>query len=165
MGILNALRLPDDLTTELDGKPDRHLAVVACMDARMDVYRILGLEVGDANVIRNAGGVITDDVIRSLTVSQWELETSVIVLIHHTKCGMLGFKEPEFRARLAEHAGARPEWSADGFDDVERDVRESIRRIELNPFLKHKHRVLGYVYDVDTRELRFVARSQELQAA
>ncbi|GAA4446764.1 beta-class carbonic anhydrase [Actinokineospora soli] len=165
MGILDVLDLPDDLTTELDGKPDRHLAVVACMDARMDVYRILDLEVGEANVIRNAGGVITDDVIRSLTVSQWELETSIIVLVHHTKCGMLRFPEAEFRERLAEHAGARPEWSADGFDDVERDVRESIRRIELNPFLKHKHCVLGYVYDVDTGERRFVARSKVLEAA
>ncbi|MGW5051779.1 beta-class carbonic anhydrase [Actinokineospora sp. NPDC004072] len=162
MTIMNALApgFPADLA-EHGGVPDRHLAVVACMDARMDIYRILGLEAGDAHVIRNAGGVVTADVIRSLVISQRVLETRYIVLVHHTRCGMLHFPEARFRADLAQEVRMRPEWSADGFDDVDADVRESIRRIEVNPFLPHKEHVLGYVYDVDTEQLRLVARSAQ----
>jgi carbonic anhydrase len=139
----------------MSAEPGRKLAVVACMDTRLNPYEVLGLSAGDAHIIRNAGGVVTDDVIRSLTISQRVLGTEEIVLVHHTKCGMLGFDEEGFRARLQDDVGQRPPWSAEGFPDLEADVRQSIERIRSSPFLAHKA-VRGYVWDVDTGELREV---------
>src|SRR6058998_2067884 len=115
--------------------PSKHVAVVACMDARLDVYRILGLGDGEAHVIRNAGGVITDDEIRSLAISQRLLGTEEVMLIHHTDCGMLTFDDDEFRRTVQEQTGIKPEWAAETFADVEEDVRQSIRRIEASPFI------------------------------
>ena len=137
--------------------PAEHLAVVACMDARLDVYRILGLTAGKAHVIRNAGGVITDDVIRSLTISQRLLGTSEIILIHHTDCGMLTFSDDEFRAAVAEDTGIRPPWAPEAFTDLDEDVRQSLRRIQANPFVPHKGSVRGFVFDVASGELHEVA--------
>ena len=135
--------------------PSKQVAVVACMDARLDVYRILGLGAGEAHVIRNAGGVITDDEIRSLAISQRLLGTREIILIHHTDCGMLTFTDDEFRSRLQEETGIRPEWAVEAFSDLDQDVRQSIRRIEASPFIPRKN-VRGFVYDVATGALREV---------
>ncbi|MFS8104959.1 carbonic anhydrase [Lentzea alba] len=154
MPIMEQLHALGGVPAEQSAEPDRKLAIVACMDARMDVYSILGLEAGDAHVIRNAGGVITDDVIRSLVVSQRKLGTRYILLLHHTKCGMAGFDEVKFRAELVKAAGFRPEWSADGFDDVDDDVHQSVARIRANPFIPFKGWIGGFVYDVDTGEVR-----------
>ncbi|MGH3862379.1 beta-class carbonic anhydrase [Actinokineospora sp.] len=164
MTIMETLVSYGALSAERSGEPDRRLAVIACMDARMDIYRILDLDVGDAHVIRNAGGVVTDDVIRSLVISQLYLETCYIVLVHHTKCGMYKFDEAAMRLDLERSAGFRPEWSTDGFDDVEEDVRQSIARIEANPFVPHKADIFGFVFDVDTRGLKFIARSRNHHA-
>src|ERR687883_499902 len=122
---------------ELPLPPARGVAVVACMDARLDVHKILGLEEGDAHVIRNAGGVITDDEIRSLTISQRLLGTREIILIHHTDCGMLAFTDDAFRAQVAADTGIRPPWAAEAFDDVEADVRQSLARIKASPFIPY----------------------------
>ncbi|SHG79556.1 beta-class carbonic anhydrase [Streptoalloteichus hindustanus] len=153
---LAALGAP--LAEESNGVPDLELSVVACMDARMDIYSILGIEVGDAHVIRNAGGVVTDDVIRSLAISQRELRTRVILLIHHTKCGMsaLWEKEAEFLSEIEQDVGFRPEWALETFGDAETDVRQLVLRIRANPFVPHKTRVLGAIYDVDTKTLHWV---------
>jgi carbonic anhydrase len=140
---------------ELPGRPARGVAVVACMDARMDVYRILGLAVGDAHVIRNAGGVVTDDTIRSLTISQHLLGTREIVLVHHTRCGMQGADEEAFLAQVEQACGARPDWPVRAFADAEEDVRESIRALRECPYLL-SYDVRGTVYDVDTGLLREV---------
>ena len=121
--------------------PAKGVAVVACMDARLDVHKILGLEEGDAHVIRNAGGVITDDEIRSLTISQRLLGTREIVLIHHTDCGMLTFSDEELRAQIHEEVGMKPHFSMESFSDLEEDVRQSIARIEHSPFIAHKDAV------------------------
>lgn len=129
-------------------RPARHLAVVACMDSRMDIFAMLGLEVGDAHVIRNAGGIVTDDVIRSLTLSQRALGTREIVLVHHTDCGLLGVSDDDFAAELEADTGAIPEWRAGGFEDAHADVTESIQRLVASPFLLHRDRVTGFVYDV-----------------
>ncbi len=137
--------------------PAKGLAVVACMDARLDVHKILGLEEGDAHVIRNAGGVITDDEIRSLTISQRLLGTREIVLIHHTDCGMLTFTDDELRQQIQEQAGIKPHFSMESFSDLEEDVRQSIARIEHSPFIPHKESVRGFVYEVETGRLREVA--------
>jgi carbonic anhydrase len=137
--------------------PAKKLAVVACMDARLNPYPILGLELGDAHVIRNAGGVITDDEIRSLAISQHLLGTEEIMLIHHTDCGMLTFNDQEFAERLEAETGTRPSWEARSFPDLEDDVRDSIRRITESPFIPRKDSVRGFVYDVHTGELREVA--------
>lgn len=134
-------------------RPARHLAVVACMDSRMDIFAMLGLEVGDAHVIRNAGGIVTDDVIRSLTLSQRALGTREIVLVHHTDCGLLGVSDDDFAAELKADTGAVPSWRAGGFEDAHADVAESIRRLVASPFLLHRDRVSGFVYDVDTGRL------------
>src|SRR5918999_26470 len=115
--------------------PSKKVAVVACMDARLVPTRVLGLNEGDAHVIRNAGGVVTDDTIRSLAISQHLLETEAIMLIHHTGCGMLGLSDEDFRRELEEEAGERPEWSPGGFADVEESVRDSMRRIRESPFI------------------------------
>jgi len=136
--------------------PARKTAVVACMDARIIVSRILGLEEGEAHVIRNAGGVVTDDTIRSLAISQRLLGTEEIILIHHTGCGMLTFTDDEFKAQIQQDTGIKPEWAAEAFDDLDGDVRQSIARVKASPFLPHKDRVRGFVYEVETGKLREV---------
>jgi carbonic anhydrase len=136
--------------------PARKLAVVACMDARLNPYGILGLSEGDAHVIRNAGGVITDDEIRSLAISQRLLGTEEIVLIHHTDCGMLTFGDDEFRRTIQEETGIKPAWAAETFDDLDEDVRQSIARIQASPFIPRKESVRGFVYEVETGRLREV---------
>jgi carbonic anhydrase len=136
--------------------PASHLAVVACMDARLNVYAILGLQEGQAHVIRNAGGVITDDEIRSLTISQRLLGTTSILLIHHTDCGMLTFTDDDFKASIQKDTGIKPEWAAEAFPDLDEDVRQSIARIKASPFIPHKDDVRGFVFDVATGKLREV---------
>ncbi|HEX5193425.1 MAG TPA: carbonic anhydrase [Solirubrobacteraceae bacterium] len=142
---------------ELPGAPARKVAVVACMDARLNVYAALGLSEGDAHVIRNAGGAVTDDTIRSLAISQRLLGTEEIVLIHHTKCGMLTFSDDEFRGCIERDTGIRPPWAAEAFGDLEGDVRQSIARIKASPFLPHTGAVRGFVYDVDSGRLSEVS--------
>lgn len=133
--------------------PSKHVAVVACMDARLDVYRILGLKDGEAHVIRNAGGVITDDEVRSLAISQRLLGTTEIILIHHTDCGMLTFTDDEFKRAIQDEVGIKPAWSAESFADLEEDVRQSIRRIENSPFITETTSLRGFVFDVATGKL------------
>jgi carbonic anhydrase len=137
--------------------PARGVAVVACMDARLDVHNILGLKEGDAHVIRNAGGVVTDDEIRSLTISQRLLGTREVVLIHHTDCGMLTFSDDELKAQIHEDVGLKPHFSMESFSDLEEDVRQSIARIQASPFIPNKDSVRGFVYEVETGRLREVA--------
>jgi carbonic anhydrase len=137
--------------------PARGVSVVACMDARLDVHKILGLKEGDAHVIRNAGGVITDDEIRSLTISQRLLGTSEIILIHHTDCGMLTFTDDELRQQIQEEAGIKPHFPMESFSDLEADVRQSIARIQASPFIPHKESVRGFIYEVETGRLREVS--------
>lgn len=136
--------------------PARRVAVVACMDARLDPQKVLGLAEGDGHVIRNAGGVVTDDEIRSLAISQRLLGTEEIILIHHTDCGMLTFTDDEFRRQIQEETGIKPEWAAESFPDVDEDVRQSIARITASPFIPRKDRVRGFVYEVETGRLREV---------
>ncbi|MDQ3863096.1 MAG: carbonic anhydrase [Actinomycetota bacterium] len=136
--------------------PAKGVAVVACMDARLDVHKILGLQEGDAHVIRNAGGVITDDEIRSLAISQRLLATTEIVLIHHTDCGMLTFSDDELKAQIQEDVGIKPHFSMESFSDLEEDVRQSIARIKASPFVSNKDSVRGFVYEVQTGRLREV---------
>ena len=136
--------------------PARGLAVVACMDARLDVHAMLGLELGDAHVIRNAGGVITDDEIRSLAISQRLLSTREIVMIHHTDCGMLTFTDDELKQQIQEEAGIKPHFPMESFSDLEEDVRQSMARIQASPFIPHKDAVRGFVYEVETGRLREV---------
>src|SRR6267142_2376262 len=136
--------------------PAKKLAVVACMDARIVVSRILGLEEGDAHVIRNAGGVITDDEIRSLAISQRLLATEEIILIHHTDCGMLTFTDDEFKRSVQDDTGIKPEWAAEAFPDLDEDVRQSLRRIEASPFVTKHESVRGFVFDVATGKLNEV---------
>ena len=136
--------------------PAKKLVVVACMDARLVPTRILGLEEGDAHVIRNAGGVVTDDTIRSLAISQRLLGTEEIVLIHHTDCGMLTFSDDEFKRSIEEDTGIRPTWSPEAFPDLDGDVRQSIARIEASPFVPNKESIRGFVYEVETGRLREV---------
>jgi carbonic anhydrase len=133
--------------------PAKHVAIVACMDARLNPYGLLGLSEGDAHVIRNAGGVITDDEIRSLAISQRLLGTEEIILIHHTDCGMLTFSDDDFRNDLQKEIGIKPEWAAEAFQDLEEDVRQSIARIKASPFIPRKDAVRGFVYDVSTGAL------------
>lgn len=139
----------------LPKEPARRLAVISCMDARIDVHRVLGLEPGEAHVLRNAGGAVTDDVIRSLAVSQRALGTEEIVLIRHTKCGMLGFDDARFRDELEQETGTRPDWRADDFDDLDEGVRAGVAALRASPFLASR-RVRGFVYDVETGRLREV---------
>lgn len=140
----------------LDVRPSRRLAIVTCMDSRLDVFAALGLGDGEAHVLRNAGGVITDDVIRSLAVSQRRLGTSEVMLIHHTDCGMQSLSDDGFRAELREATGVAPAFAIESFDDVDADVSQSILRVRRSPFLLHRDRVRGFVYDVDTHRLREV---------
>ncbi|MEZ5166688.1 MAG: carbonic anhydrase [Acidimicrobiales bacterium] len=139
--------------------PSRQVAVVACMDSRMPIFPILGLEPGQAHVIRNAGGVVTDDVVRSLCLSQRALGTREIILIHHTDCGLQKVTEPEFNAALEAELGVRPAWALEAFVDPYADTLQSIRRLELSPFLLHKDHIRGFVYDVDTGRLDEVTAS------
>jgi carbonic anhydrase len=136
--------------------PARKVAIVACMDARLDPYAALGLSEGDAHVIRNAGGEVTDDAIRSLAISQRLLGTEEIILIHHTDCGMLTFTDDEFKRSIEDETGIRPEWAAEAFDDLDGDVRQSIARIQASPFIPRKSSVRGFVYEVETGRLREV---------
>jgi carbonic anhydrase len=136
--------------------PARKTAVVACMDARLNVYGVLGLNEGDSHVIRNAGGIVADDTIRSLAISQHLLGTEEIVLIHHTDCGMLTFSDDQLADILEKESGERPSWSANSFPDLEGDVRDSIKRITDSPFIKNKSSVRGFVFDVATGKLNEV---------
>lgn len=140
----------------LDVKPARRLAIVTCMDSRLDVFAALGLGDGEAHVLRNAGGVITDDVIRSLAISQRLLGTREVMLIHHTDCGMEKISDDSFRAELQETTGVSPAFAIESFADVDADVRQSILRVRRSPFLPHREAVRGFVYDVDTHRLREV---------
>src|ERR1700759_3050334 len=137
--------------------PDKHVAVVACMDARLDVYRVLGLNEGEAHIIRNAGGVVTDDEIRSLAISQRLLGTEEIILIHHTDCGMLTFTDDDFKRSIHEETGLKPHWAAESFPDLDEDVRQSINRIKASPFIPKTDSVRGFVFDVATGKLNEVA--------
>jgi carbonic anhydrase len=137
--------------------PGKKVAVVACMDARLDPAGALGLEEGDAHVIRNAGGVVTDDAIRSLAISQRLLGTEEIILIHHTDCGMLTFTDDDFKRSIEEDTGIKPEWAAEAFGDLDGDVRQSIARIKASPFVPHKDAIRGFVYEVETGRLREVS--------
>ena len=136
--------------------PAKGVAVVACMDARLDVYRVLGLGEGEAHVIRNAGGVVTDDEIRSLAISQRLLGTTEIILIHHTDCGMLTFTDDDFKRSIQEETGIKPPWAPESFGDIDEDVMQSIARIKASPFVPHTESVRGFVFDVATGKLNEV---------
>jgi carbonic anhydrase len=137
--------------------PELGLVVITCMDARIDVYAALGLELAQAHVLRNAGGVVTDDTIRSLAISQRLLGTREVAVIHHTDCGMLNVDEADFKDAVERETGIRPEWSLEAFADLDGDVRESLARIEASPFVPHRDAVRGFVYDVATGRLREVS--------
>lgn len=141
---------------ELRSSPVKRVAVVACMDARLNVYGVLGLREGDAHVIRNAGGVVTADVIRSLAISQRLLGTREIMLVHHSDCGMLSVGDDEFRRSIEADTGIRPEWSVEAFSDLDGDVRQSIARIEASPFIPFKDAIRGFVLELASGELREV---------
>ena len=142
---------------DLPMPPAKHVAVLACMDARLDVHKILGLEEGEAHVIRNAGGVATDDAIRSLVISQRLLGTNEIILIHHTDCGMLTFKDDEVKRKIESEVGIRPPFALEAFSSLEEDVRQSIARIQASPFIPNKTNVRGFIYDVRTGRLNEVS--------
>jgi carbonic anhydrase len=142
--------------TDLPLPPARKLAIIACMDARVSPYALLGLKEGDAHVIRNAGGVVTDDEIRSLAISQRLLGTEEVMLIHHTDCGMLTFNDDDFKRQVEEDTGIKPGWAVEAFSDLDRDVRQSVARIKASPFIPHKEHVRGFIYDVETGRLREV---------
>jgi carbonic anhydrase len=141
---------------DLPMPPGKALAVVACMDARLNVYALLGLEPGEAHVIRNAGGVVTEDVIRSLAISQHLLGTKEIILVHHTDCGMLTFTDDQVKADIEAATGLRPHFALEAFSDLERDIRQSIARIRHSPFVLHKDSIRGFIYDVTTGQLQEV---------
>jgi carbonic anhydrase len=143
-------------TGDLPMPPGKGVAVVACMDARLNVYALLGLREGEAHVIRNAGGVVTDDVIRSLTISQRLLGTREVILVHHTDCGMLTFKDDAVKADIEADTGVRPPFALEAFPDLDRDVRQSVARIKASPFVPHKDAVRGFVFDVKSGVLREV---------
>jgi carbonic anhydrase len=154
----NAEKYAESFSTgDLPMPPGKKLAVVACMDARLVPTRVLGLEEGDAHVIRNAGGVITEDEIRSLAISQRLLGTEEIILIHHTDCGMLTFTDDEFKRSIEQETGIKPSWAAEAFSDPDEDVRQSIARIQASPFIPRKESVRGFVFEVETGRLREVA--------
>jgi len=155
--LANNERYADSFTKgDLAMPPGQKVAVLACMDARLDVHKILGLEEGDAHVIRNAGGVVSEDAIRSLVISQRLLGTEEIILIHHTDCGMLTFKDADVKQQIEEETGIRPAFALESFSGVEDDVRQSIARIQASPFVPRKSSVRGFVYDVRTGRLREV---------
>jgi carbonic anhydrase len=155
--IANNAHYAETFTGPLPLPPSKQIAVLACMDARLDVYRALGLAEGEAHVIRNAGGVVTDDEIRSLAISQRLLGTREIVLIHHTDCGMLTFSDDDFRSSVEQDCGVRPAWHSEAFADLELDVKASVRRILDSPFIPNKESVRGFVFDVATGRLSEVA--------
>ncbi len=142
---------------DLPMPPSSQVAVVACMDARLDVHKILGLSEGEAHVIRNAGGVVTDDAIRSLVISQRLLGTREVILIHHTDCGMLTFKDDEVKQQIEAEVGIKPEFALEAFSDLEQDVRQSMARIKSSPFVPNKDTVRGFIYEVETGRLREVS--------
>jgi carbonic anhydrase len=137
--------------------PSKQVAIVACMDARIDVHLALGIKPGEAHVIRNAGGVVTEDEIRSLAISQRLLGTKEIILIHHTDCGMLTFSDEAFKKQIKDEVGIKPSWSAEAFSDLDGDVKESIARIKSSPFIPHTNQVRGFVFDVATGLLREIS--------
>jgi len=151
--LANNARYAETFSGPLPMPPAAHLAVVACMDARLNVYGMLGLSEGEAHVIRNAGGVVTDDQIRSLAISQRLLGTKEIVLIHHTDCGMLTFTDDAFKRSIQDETGIKPSWAAEAFADLGTDVRQSISRIQASPFIPHTDQVRGFVFDVATGKL------------
>ena len=140
----------------LPAPPALQLAIVTCMDARINVYAVFGLREGDAHVIRNAGGVVTDDVIRSLLISQRLLGTRAVLVLHHTGCGMLTFREEDLKVQIEAEVGIRPPFALEAFYDLERDVRQSVARIKASPFIPYKDQVRGFVYDVETGRVREV---------
>ncbi|HZR12621.1 MAG TPA: carbonic anhydrase [Acidimicrobiia bacterium] len=152
----NNKRFAESFSVRAGAPKGPRVAVVACMDARLDPARALGLESGDAHVIRNAGGVITEDVVRSLVVSQRLLGTEEIVLVHHTDCGMLRFRDDPVKDEIESETGLRPPFALEAFTDVDGDVRQSIARIRANPFIPERDAVRGFVYDVETGRLREV---------
>jgi carbonic anhydrase len=154
--LANNARYAESFSGPLPLPPAKHVAVVACMDARLDVYRILGLNEGEAHVIRNAGGVVTDDEIRSLAISQRLLGTNEIILIHHTDCGMLTFTDDEFKKSIQDDTGIKPTWAAEAFPDLDDDIRQSIARIKASPFIPNKESIRGFVFDVATGKLNEV---------
>jgi carbonic anhydrase len=151
--LANNAEYASTFTGPLPLPPSKHVAVVACMDARLDVYRILGLRDGEAHVIRNAGGVITEDEIRSLAISQRLLGTKEIILIHHTDCGMLTFTDEEFKRGIQDETGVKPNWAPESFPDLEEDVRQSLRRIKHSPFVTKHESLRGFIFDVATGTL------------
>ena len=155
--LANNARYAESFYGPLPMPPAAHVAVVACMDARLNVYAILGLGDGEAHVIRNAGGVITDDEIRSLAISQRLLGTNEIILIHHTDCGMLTFTDDAFKRSIQNETGIKPSWSAEAFPDLAEDVRQSIARIKASPFIPHKDAIAGFIFDVATGKLNPVS--------
>ena len=155
--LANNERYAAEFSGPLPMPPAKGVAVVACMDARLNVYGMLGLAEGEAHVIRNAGGVVTDDAIRSLAISQHLLGTDEIILIHHTDCGMLTFTDDEFKAAIQDETGIKPPWAAEAFRDPDADVLQSIRRIKSSPFVPHTEEVRGFVFDVATGRLTEVA--------
>jgi carbonic anhydrase len=155
--LANNVRYVETFSGPLPMPPAAHLAVVACMDARLNVYGMLGLSEGEAHVIRNAGGVVTDDQIRSLAISQRLLGTKEIVLIHHTDCGMLTFTDDAFKRSIQDETGIKPAWSAEAFPDLAEDVRQSIARIKASPFIPHKDAIAGFIFDVATGKLNPVS--------
>ena len=154
--LANNARYAESFSGPLPMPPSSHLAVVACMDARLNVYGLLGLNEGEAHVIRNAGGVVTDDEIRSLAISQRLLGTREIMLIHHTDCGMLTFTDDEFKRSIHDDTGIKPHWAAEAFSDLDEDVRQSMARIKASPFVPHTENVRGFVFDVATGKLNEV---------
>jgi carbonic anhydrase len=154
--LANNARYAESFSGPLPLPPARGVAVVACMDARLNVFAVLGLNEGDAHVIRNAGGVITEDEIRSLAISQRLLGTSEIILIHHTDCGMLTFTDDGFKATVQEETGIKPPWATEAFGDPETDVRQSIARIKASPFVPKRDSIRGFVFDVATGKLNEV---------
>jgi carbonic anhydrase len=154
--LANNARYAETFSGPLPMPPAAHVAVVACMDARLNVYGMLGLAEGEAHVIRNAGGVITDDQIRSLAISQRLLGTREIILIHHTDCGMLTFSDDEFKRSIQDETGIKPPWAAEAFSVLDEDVRQSIARIKASPFISHTDAIRGFVFDVATGKLNEV---------
>ena len=154
--LANNARYAESFSGPLPMPPSKQIAVVACMDARLNVYALLGLGDGEAHVIRNAGGVVTDDEIRSLAISQRLLGTREIMLIHHTDCGMLTFTDDEFKRSIQDDTGIKPHWGAEAFPDLDEDVRQSVARIKASPFVPYTDQVRGFVFDVATGKLNEV---------
>src|SRR6201992_1916444 len=154
--LANNAKYAESFTGPLPLPPAKHVAVVACMDARINVYGVLGLQEGEAHVIRNAGGVVTDDEIRSLAISQRLLGTKEIILIHHTDCGMLTFTDDEFKKSIQQETGVKPAWAAEAFPDLAEDVKQSLRRTGNSPFVTKHESVRGFIFDVATGKLNEV---------